>query len=66
MSCLFAARKKRRWSMGIRQTKREISHLKDQVKATNRENDRRLLKLVLLMVILAVAAGLMYGKIQLW
>jgi hypothetical protein len=52
--------------MGIRQTKREISHLKDQVKATNRENDRRLLKLVLLMVILAVAAGLMYGKIQLW
>jgi hypothetical protein len=52
--------------MSIRQTKREIDQLKDQLKATNRENDRRLLKLVLFMVILATIAGLMYGRIQLW
>jgi hypothetical protein len=52
--------------MSIRQTKREIDQLEDQLKATNRENDRRLLKLVLFMVILAAIAGLMYGRIQLW
>lgn len=47
------------------QTTREIGQLKEQLKAANRESDFRLLKMVLVMVILAVIAGLMYGKIQL-
>jgi len=52
--------------MSIRQTKREIDQLKDQLKAANREGDFRLLKMAFFMVILAVIAGLMYGRIQLW
>lgn len=56
----------RRCSMSRKQTTMEIGQLKEQLKAANRESDFRLLKMVLVMVILAVIAGLMYGKIQLW
>lgn len=49
----------------ITQTQREIGQLKSQLKASYRESDFRLLKMVLVMVILAIVAGLMYGKIQL-
>ena len=51
--------------MNRKHTVKEIDHLKDQLKAANRESDFRLLKMVLVMIILAVIAGLMYGKIQL-
>ena len=49
----------------ITQTQREIGQLKNQLKASYRESDFRLLKMVLVMIILAVIAGIMYGKIQL-
>ncbi len=52
--------------MSRKHTMQEISQLKDQLKAANRESDFRLLKMVLVMVILAIIAGLMYGKIQLF
>jgi hypothetical protein len=51
--------------MSRKETVKEIDHLKDQLKAGNRQSDSRLLKMALFMVILAVIAGLMYGKIQL-
>jgi undecaprenyl pyrophosphate phosphatase UppP len=51
--------------MSRTQTAKEIDHLKDQLKAEKRQSDFRLLKMVLIMVILAVIAGLMYGKIHL-
>jgi hypothetical protein len=47
-------------------TASEISQLKSQLKAANRQSDLRLLKLVLVLVILAVIAGFMYGKIHLF
>lgn len=50
--------------MGRTQTRKEIVQLKDQLKASYRESDFRLLKMVLVMVILAVIAGLMHGRIQ--
>jgi hypothetical protein len=49
-----------------KQTKREIGELKDQLKAVNRKSDARLLKMTLLMVILAMLAALMYGRLQIW
>ncbi len=52
--------------MSIRQTKKEIEQLKDQLKATNQANDFRLLKMAFVMVILAVIAALIHGRIQLW
>lgn len=52
--------------MGIKQTKKEIQQLKEQLKATRKANDNRLLKMAIVMVLLAVLAGLVYGKIQLW
>ncbi len=52
--------------MSRKHTMQEIGQLKDQLKAANRESDFRLLKMVLVMVILAIIAGLMYGKIQLF
>ena len=52
--------------MSIRQTKKEIEQLKDQLKATNRKNDLRLLKLAFVMVILAIIAAFIHGRIQLW
>ena len=52
--------------MSVRQTKKEIENLKDQLKNTYRKNDFRLLKMALLMMILAVIAAVMHGKIHLW
>jgi len=52
--------------MSRRQAKKEIEQLKDQLKATNRENDFRLLKMTLFLVILAIIAALIHGRIQLW
>jgi hypothetical protein len=52
--------------MGTKQTKKEIEHLKDELKATYRKNDFRLLKMTLLMVILAVIAAIVHGRLQLW
>lgn len=52
--------------MGIKQTKREIEQLKDKLKATNKANDSQLLKMALVLVILSVVAGIVYGRIQLW
>ena len=50
--------------MGAKRTKKEIEHLKDELKATYRKQDFRLLKMALFMVILAVIAALMYGRLQ--
>lgn len=52
--------------MSTRQTKKEIENLKDQLKNTYRKNDFRLLKIALLMVILAVIAAVLHGRLQLW
>lgn len=52
--------------MGIKQTKREIQQLKEELRATKKANDSRLLKMALVLVLLAVLAGLVYGRIQLW
>ncbi|UCD00036.1 MAG: hypothetical protein JSW66_09165 [Phycisphaerales bacterium] len=51
--------------MGRTQARKEIEHLKDQLRTSYRESDFRLLKMVLVMAILAVIAGLMHGRIQL-
>jgi len=52
--------------MSIKETKREIEQLKGQLKNTHRKSDFRLLKLALIMVILAVIAAFLHGRIQLW
>jgi hypothetical protein len=52
--------------MNRKQTKNQISQLKGQLTATNRASNMRLLKMALVMVILAVIAAVMYGRIQLW
>lgn len=52
--------------MSRKQTKKEIEQLKDQLKATNKASDFRLLKMALVMVILAIIAAFMHGRIQLW
>ncbi|MEA3227321.1 MAG: hypothetical protein U9Q07_15330 [Planctomycetota bacterium] len=52
--------------MGTRQTKQEIRQLKGKLKATNRANDSELLKMTFVMILLAVVAGIVYGRIQLW
>ncbi len=52
--------------MNTTETKREIEQLKSQLKATHQKNDFRLLKMAFFLALLAIAAGIMYGKIQLW
>ncbi len=52
--------------MSTKTTKREIEHLKGKLKSTYKKQDFRLLKMAVFMVILAVIAAVMYGKIQLW
>ncbi len=52
--------------MGTKQTKQEIRQLKEQLKATYKANDFRLLKMALVLVLLAVLAGLVHDRIQLW
>lgn len=53
-------------NMSRKQTKREIEQLKDQLKATNKKSDFRLLKMALVMVVLAVIFAFMHGRLQLW
>jgi len=52
--------------MSTRDKKREIQNLKGQLKETYQKNDFRLLKLTLFMVILAVIAAIVHGRLQLW
>ncbi len=52
--------------MSRRQTKKKMRQLKEQLQATNRASDFRLLELTLVMVTLAVIAAIVYGRIQLW
>ena len=52
--------------MSTKKTKREIENLKDQLKSTYRKQDFRLLKMTLLVIILAVIAALMHGRLQIW
>jgi hypothetical protein len=51
-------------NMSIKQTQNEIRELKDELKATNRANDLRLLKLFVLMILLAAIAALIHGRID--
>jgi len=46
------------------QTKRKIELLREQLKAANQASDTRLLKLAVLMVMLALIAALIHGKIH--
>ncbi len=50
--------------MGRTQAKREIAELKSELKASYRESDSRLLKMALVLIVLAVVAGWMYGRIH--
>ena len=50
--------------MSVKETKREIEHLKDKVKKVNKANDAQLLKLTLVLIVVAVGAAIFYGKIQ--
>ena len=52
--------------MGSKETQQEIQQLKKELKATNTANDSRLLKLAFVLAIVAVIAGIMHGRIQLW
>ena len=52
--------------MGTKETQQEIQQLKKELKATNKANDSRLLKLAFVLAIVAVIAGIMHGRIQLW
>jgi hypothetical protein len=52
--------------MGTKETQQEIQQLKKELKATHKANDSRLLKLAFVLVVLAVIAGILQGKIQLW
>jgi hypothetical protein len=51
--------------MGRAQAKKEIAQLRSELKASYRQSDSRLLKMALVLIILAVAAGWMYGRIHL-
>ncbi len=51
--------------MNIKTVNAEIKTLKKDLKAANRARDTRLLKLALIMLILAVVAAFIYGRIQL-
>ena len=49
--------------MGITQTKRQIGQLQNQLRQESHAHDVRLLKLALVMVVLAVLAAYMHGKL---
>ena len=51
--------------MSVKDAKLQMKQLKKQIKTTNKENDLLLLKLFVLMILLAVAAAVMHGKIVL-
>jgi len=50
--------------MSSKQTKSQIKQLKGELKTTNRASDLRLLKLFVLMILLAVMAALVHGRIN--
>ncbi|MBN2315716.1 MAG: hypothetical protein JXM79_17440 [Sedimentisphaerales bacterium] len=52
--------------MRTKKTKRNIEQLKDELKSTYKKQDFRLLKMTVFMVILALIAAVLYGKIQIW
>ncbi len=52
--------------MGAKQTQQEIQQLKEQLRTTIKANDFRLLKLAFVLAIVAVVAGILQGRIQLW
>ncbi|MBN2138875.1 MAG: hypothetical protein JW720_13790 [Sedimentisphaerales bacterium] len=49
--------------MSRSQTRAQIKGLKQQLRTANRVTDARLLRLALVMVLLAVIAALLYGRI---
>ena len=51
--------------MNRKKAKGKIKELTAELKVANRASDARLLKLALVMVILAVVAAFIYGRIQL-
>ena len=51
--------------MNRKKVKTGIKALKKDLKAANRASDTQLVKLALVMVILAIAAAFIYGRIQL-
>ena len=50
--------------MSRTQAKKEIAQLKGELKASYRQSDSRLLKMALVLIILAVVAGWMYGRLH--
>lgn len=50
--------------MSVKQTQNHIRELKEELKAKNRTNDLRLLKLFVLMILLAAIAALINGRIN--
>ena len=58
------AEQKGGWGMSRTQAKKEIAQLKGELKASYRQSDSRLLKMALVLIILAVVAGWMYGRIH--
>ncbi len=51
--------------MNRQKAKTEIKALKKELKAAKRASDSRLIKLALVLVMLAMAAAFVYGRIQL-
>ncbi len=51
--------------MNTKEAKREIKQLKSQLRAARQKSALRLFTLMFVLAALAVAAGVMYGKIQL-
>ena len=51
--------------MSIKADKEQLKQLKMSLRAANRKNDYRLLRLALVMLILVLIAAYLYGKIQL-
>jgi len=52
--------------MSRKEIKNQMGQLKQQLKSDNQVIDVRLLKLALIMVILAIVAAFVHGRIQLW
>ncbi|MEJ2647648.1 MAG: hypothetical protein P8016_04465 [Sedimentisphaerales bacterium] len=50
--------------MSSRDAKLQMKELKKQIKSSNNENDLMLLKLFVLLIFLALIAGVMYGVID--
>jgi cytochrome c-type biogenesis protein CcmH/NrfG len=53
-------------NMSRKEITRQIRQFKKQLRADNRASDIRLVKLAVIMVILALIAAMMYGRIQFW